>query len=57
MNRVRKPEISPIWTGRKSKKRVLSVLVSREISLPRLSGASFRWIHSRFVVFPESPGP
>jgi hypothetical protein len=40
-NRVRKPRIVPRSTGRKSKKRVRSVSVASEMSLPRVDGLTF----------------
>jgi hypothetical protein len=54
---VRIPRIVPISIGRKSKKRVRSVSVASESILPLFLMGSFSWIHCRFVVFPQSPGP
>ena len=50
------PPITPSSSGSRSKNSVRSASVSRLTISPRERGAVW-WIHSRFVVFPHSPGP
>jgi hypothetical protein len=51
------PLTIPRLSGMKSKNRVRSDSVAIEDRTPRLSSGAFWWTTSRFVVFPESPGP